>query len=111
MYIERGTDRDYLWLCTFSSENDSEISLDSIGAVSTNWWSAYSNDIEYVKLLPECRNVDFKFDVLPPYSMFLSISFETRENELVRKYRIDAAVRSSRINLLDESRKIVSDDD
>lgn len=110
-YIEFGTGRDHLRLCTFPSENGSEVALDSIGPVSTGWWGAYSSDIDYVRLLPECRNVDFKFDMAPPYSRFVSISFEMRENELVRQYCIDAAVRSSRINLLDKSGKIVSDDD
>lgn len=111
MFIERGTERNHLRLYTFPSENDSEIALDSIEAVSTNWWSEYSNNVEYVSLLPECRNVDFRFDASPPYSRFLSISFEMRENELVRQYRIDVSVRGGRINLLDESGNIVSDDD
>ena len=111
VFIERGKDKDYLQLCTFSSKNSSEIALSSIDAVSTNWWSTYSSDIEYIKLIPECRNVEFKFDVSPPYSSFVNISFEMNEADNIRQYQINASLRSRKINLLNDSSSIVSDDD
>ena len=111
VYIDFGSERDHLCLYTFSSENNSVIDIDSIKAYSTNWWSSYSNNTESIMLLPECRNVEFHFDTLPPNSKFLNIEFEINENNTVKKYQINAALRSFTGNILDSSGNIVSDDD
>jgi prepilin-type N-terminal cleavage/methylation domain-containing protein len=110
-FIECGSDRDHLQLCTFPSENNSEIALSSIRPVSTNWWSIYSSDIAYVHLLQECSKVCFSFDAPSPYSKLVNISFEMTENGVVKQYQINAALRSRKGNLLDGSGSIVSDDD
>ncbi len=111
VYIEWGAGKDHLRLCTFPSENNAAIAISSIRALSTNWWTTYSSDIDYVDLLPECSNVDLKFDVFPPYSGFLNIVYDIVENNTVRQYQINAAVRSKKSNLLNTSGVIVSDDD
>lgn len=111
VYIEWGAGKDHLTLCTFSSEDNSEIPISSIRSVSTNWWSPYSNDIEYVRLLPECSNIDIKLDEFPPYSGFVNLSFDLRSDDSVRQYQINAALRSRKNNYLDGSGNIVSDDD
>ena len=110
-FIEFGSDRNHLQLYTFSSENDSVINIDSINAFTTNWWSLYSISAESVMLLPECRNIDFHFDTLPPNSRFVNIEFEMTENNIVRQYQINAALRSWNGNILDENGNIISDDD
>ena len=110
-FIECGSKKDHLQLCTFSSGSDSEISLDSIGKMSTQWWSSFSDDVSCVQLLPDCRNVEFQFDKLPPLSGLVCISFDMAENEVVRHCRINAALRSRKGNLLDISGGIVTDDD
>jgi prepilin-type N-terminal cleavage/methylation domain-containing protein len=111
VYIERGSAKDHIWICTFPSENNSEIAISSIRAFSTNWWLAYSSNVEYVKLLTECSNVEFKFDISPPYSTFVSISFVIPGSGMVKQYQIDAALRSRKSNLVSSSGSIVSDED
>jgi len=110
-YIDFGTDRNHLYLYTFSSSNNSVIDISSIQAYSTNWWSSYAGDTEVVKLLPECGNIEFQFDAMPPNSKFVNIKFEMTENNIVRQYQINAAVRSWNGNYLDESGNIINDDD
>jgi prepilin-type N-terminal cleavage/methylation domain-containing protein len=111
VFIERGSAKDHIQVCTFPSENNSEITISSIRAFSTNWWLAYSSNVEYVKLLTECSNVDFKFDLSPPYSRFVSISFEIPGSGIVKQYQIYASLRSRKSNLLSTSGSIVSDED
>lgn len=111
VYIERGFGRNHIYICTFPSDNNSAIAISSIRAFSTQWWLAYSSNVEYVRLITECSNVDFKFDVLPPQSKFLSISFEIPGGGMVKKYEINAALRSRKSNLVSSSGSIVSDED
>jgi len=68
-------------------------------------------DANPVVLIPQCSNVRFSFDVLPPQSRFVSISFDLVENGVVRQYQISAALRGWAGNLLDGSGNIVSGDD
>ncbi len=110
-YIDFGTDRNHLYIYTFSSSNNSVIDIASIQAYSTNWWSSYTSDTESVKLLAECGNVEFHLDALPPNSKFVNIEFEMTENNIVRQYQINAALRSSNSNYLDGSGNIINDDD
>ncbi|MHC4355420.1 MAG: PilW family protein [Planctomycetota bacterium] len=66
----------------------------------------------YAVLVPECSNVDFGFlPELPPRSRFVTISFDIVENNAVRRYQTNAALRGWAENLLDVNDDIVSDDD
>lgn len=112
VYIERGPNRDRLLLCDFSSSDGSGINLGSIQALSTNWWSPYSSGINYTALIPECSNVEFVFDVLPPQSRFVSLSFAVSENDVFHQYQISAGLRGWAGNLLNQSGdSLVTDDD
>ena len=75
--------------------------------------SLMSNCTEsYAVLVPDCSNVDFGFiPALPPRSRFVTISFEILENNVVRRYQINAALRGWARHLLDSNDDIVSDDD
>jgi len=107
VYIERGTGRDYLRLCEFPSSDTSLLNLSDIETLSTTGYS-----VTYVLLVPQCSNVQFSFDVVPPSSKFVSILFDVLENDVVRQYQISAALRGWAGNLLDASgNNIVSDDD
>ena len=110
-YIEFGPERNHLALYTFSLGNSAEIDIASISAFSTNWWSFYTSSTETVTFLPECSNVRFLFDTMPPNSKFVNIDFEMTENNIARRYQINAALRSSNSNILDGSGNIISDDD
>ncbi|MHC4556018.1 MAG: prepilin-type N-terminal cleavage/methylation domain-containing protein [Planctomycetota bacterium] len=111
VYIECGSAQDHLQLCEFPSSDNTAISLSSIGALATGWWSAYSSDVNYTRLILQCSNVQFGLDVLPPQSGFVSVSFDVVENDIGRQYQITAALRGWAGNLLDDSGNIVSDDD
>ena len=107
VYIERGADADYLRLCEFASSNTSSVTLLEIETLSPNGYS-----VTYVPFLPQCSNVQFSFDVLPPKSKFLSISFDVVENNIVHHYQANNELRSWAGNLLNQAgNAIVSDDD
>lgn len=107
VYIERGADNDYLRLCEFPSADTSVVNLGDIEALAT---SSYS--VSYVPLIPQCSNVEFLFDVLPPNSKCVSISFELVENGTVRQYQINASLRGWAGHLLNaDGDSLVSDDD
>lgn len=113
-YIEAGASQDHLWLYTFTPSSNDEISLGSIGALTTNWWSAYGSQDPPKHLISECSNVTFYIDdlVSPPKSRLVSITFEVVENGIVHQCQISAALRGWAGNLLDASgSSIVSDDD
>ena len=111
IYIDRGQNRDYIKICNLTSSDDSVIELDDIGSISNNWWSAYDTDIDYILVIPECNNVRFKFDSSPPFTKFVSISFDIKENDIDHQYQINAMLRGWAGNLLDDSGSIIDDDD
>ena len=111
VYIEAGAAQDFIRLCEFPSSDNTAINLSLIDSFATNWWSVYSNEANYTGLIPECSNVQFGFDVLPPQSRFVTISFDIVENGIARQCQINATLRGWAGNLLDGSGNIVSDDD
>ena len=111
VYLERGANGDHLNICNFNSSNNSIIELDAIGSVSNNWWSAYDTNIDYILVIPECNNVRFEFDSSPPFTKFVSISFDIKENDTTHEYQINAMLRGWAGNLLDDSGSIIDDDD
>jgi prepilin-type N-terminal cleavage/methylation domain-containing protein len=107
VYIEKGTDSDYLRFCEFPLSDASVINLSDIPTLST---SSYS--VTYISLVPQCINVQFSFDVVPPHSRFVSISFDVLEKGIVRQYQINTSLHAWAGNLLDAGgNNIVSDDD
>jgi prepilin-type N-terminal cleavage/methylation domain-containing protein len=110
VYIERGPGRDYLRFCEFSSNNP-QIMLSDIDALITEWWLSYGSNENYTLMIPQCGNVQFLFDVSPPNTGFVSVSFDIVENNLTRRYQINAALHGWSGNLLDGIGEIVSSDD
>jgi len=110
VYIEAGPNRDHLQICEFFSFDSTAINLGSISSFANNWWSVYCDDVDYTVVVPECSDVQFNLDVLPPQSGFVSITFNIVENNIVRQCQITGKVRSPAINLLKED-DITSDDD
>jgi prepilin-type N-terminal cleavage/methylation domain-containing protein len=116
VYIEKGAgaNANHLHFCQFpiSWGSDPVVNLSDIRAFSTNWWAAYSVAIESTALIPQCSNVQFSFDVLPPRTQFVSISFDLVEDNMPRQYQINAVVRGWAGNLLNAAgTALVSDDD
>ncbi len=112
-YIEAGSAHNRLRLYTFAPTSTTAISLSSIGAMATNWWSAYSSQRSYTSLVPTCSNVTFYLDdtVSPPNSRIVSITFNLLENGVTSNYQISDVLRARAANLLGASNNIVSDDD
>jgi len=107
LYIERGAANDYLRFCEFPLSDASIVNLSDIQTLST---SSYS--VTYIQLVPQCSNVQFSLYPAPPYSRFVSISFDVLENGIVRQYQINTSLRGWAGNLLDTGgNNIVSDDD
>jgi prepilin-type N-terminal cleavage/methylation domain-containing protein len=113
VYIEKGADSDHLHFCEFSiSVWDPAINLSDIQTYSTNWWVMFNMNVESMALIPECGNVQFQFDASPPQSKFVNISFEITENDIVREYHIDSALRCWAGHLLNiDGTDLISDDD
>jgi prepilin-type N-terminal cleavage/methylation domain-containing protein len=114
VYIEKGAGANHLHFCQFpvSWGSDPVVNLSDIRAFSTNWWAARSMAIESTALIPQCSNVQFSFDVLPPRTQFVSISFDLVEDNMPRQYQINALVRGWAGNLLNAAgNALVSDDD
>jgi prepilin-type N-terminal cleavage/methylation domain-containing protein len=107
VYIERGTGGDYLRLCEFPSSDTSLVNLSDIETLSTSDYI-----VTYVPLVPQCSNVQFSFDMVPPNSRFVNIAFDILENDIVRQYQINAVLRGWAGNLLnDTGDSLVIDDD
>jgi prepilin-type N-terminal cleavage/methylation domain-containing protein len=107
IFIEKGASADYLRLCEFPPSDTSIVSLNSIQTLSTSGYS-----VTYVQLVPECENVQFSLDTTPPFTRYVSISFDVLENENNRKYQINISLSSWAGNLLDAGgNNIISDDD
>jgi len=102
VYIRKGPDSNYLHLYEFPSSSEGTVSLDTMPA-------PIGDDI---RLVPECSNVEFLTDAEPPNTKFVSISLDLVENNVVRPYQINAALRGWAGNLLSaDGQSIVGDDD
>ena len=110
VYIEAGPNRDHLRICEFSSSDGTAINLASITSFANNWWSVYCGNVDYTVIVPECSNVQFSFDVLPPQSRFVGITFNIVENNIVRQCQITGKVRGPAMNLLNEGDITIDDD-
>lgn len=110
VYIEWGPNQSYLRICEFPSSDSSVINIGSIGALATNWWLPYSGDVNYIRVLPQCSNVQCGFDMSPPQSQFVKLTFDVLENNAPHQYQICTKIRGWAGNLLDTG-NIVSDDD
>ncbi|MHC4742901.1 MAG: PilW family protein [Planctomycetota bacterium] len=111
--VEKGSEGTLLRLGDFpAGGSDPTIDFGDIGAVSTAWWSGYGVSIRWTTLIPECGNVEFSFDALPPWSRYVNISFDLVENGISRNYEINGYVRGWGGNLVnDAGNALVSDDD
>jgi len=114
VYIESGSECNYIKLLDFPDASASEVSLSDIrnGSAKTNLVSSYNE--RSISLIPQCRDdsVEFQcFDEEPPNSKFVNISFGLDENGVTRQYQISAALRGWAGNLLDGNGDIANDDD
>lgn len=108
VYIDLGSGRDSIRIIELSSY--------PVG-ISSDWWPQVKvDDLELwtlqqssikdmllnncetreIEVIPDCSNAQFSFDQpgTPPNSRFINLSFDLTENDVVRPYHIDSAIRS-----------------
>jgi prepilin-type N-terminal cleavage/methylation domain-containing protein len=119
-YIERGSSADYIRILEFSGcpagfEESFRAIPNQVDAVGEIWLKDMLTSQcqeRYIQVLPQCSNVQFVLVPSPPYSRFVSISFDLVENGIVNQYQINAGIRNWAENLLNETGdSLVSDDD
>jgi len=119
-YIERGSSADYIRILEFSDCSEGFESsfrsipnqVDAVGQIWLKDTLLSQCEERYIRVLPQCSNVQFGFDVQPPYSRFVSISFDLVENGVVNQYQICADIRGWAENLLSEAGdSLINDDD
>jgi len=103
VYIETGSDRDFLRLREYSAP--SAVALSDVMGITGSTPS-------YTTLIAECRNVTFHLNSEPPYTRFVSVSFELFEGNVFHKYQISAGLRNRMENLLNQTGSgLIGDDD
>jgi len=119
IFLEKGGGSDYLKLWQFSSASNPVINLGDIEGLGTSWWQSYAAE-EVLTLLPQCSNVQFNLYSQgpsyapqgPPYTRFVSISFDLEEGGLSRHYQINSRLHCWSGHLLNSTgTAIVGDDD
>lgn len=112
VYLEAGQERERLQLLEFSWSGSWDLTISELKDVNTKSALILACTERRTVMVPECSNVEFQFDALPPRSRFVNISFDLVENDVARQYQINAALRSWAGHLLNEAGDaIVSDDD
>lgn len=111
IYLEAGTDRNYIKLLEFTS-GIGNVLLNDIQNGSAKPTLIFSCNNRRTTLLPQCSNVQFHLDQAAPLSKSVSVSFNLLENDAARNYQIEAALRGWAGHLLNvDGDAIVSDDD
>jgi prepilin-type N-terminal cleavage/methylation domain-containing protein len=108
VYVQTGPGRDFLRLCEFAP---SETAVASLSDIETLVPQGQDYDISYTPLIPQCSNVEFLLDVLPPRTKLVTVSFDVVENNAVRHYQTSASLRGWASHLLSASGQIVGSDD
>ena len=112
VYLDRGSTGDTLRLCQFTSASNPQVTLSSGSLSSTQAELIASYDESYISLIPDAENVEFVFDVDPPLSQWLTVSFDLTEDKKVCHYQVDIVLRAWAGHLLNAAGDtLVSDDD
>ena len=111
VYIEMGTGRDYIRLLEFPSAEDWLITLSSILGATTKDDLMLICDERQTTLVPECSNAQIVLDSSPPWSKFVSLSFDLVEDGIVRQYQINTALHGWSGYLLNDSGDVINSDD
>lgn len=114
VYLERGPNRGYLRLCTFTSAANPTIDLSVLGVSTTKsqYLSIYGGSS--TPLIPECNDAQFLFfdDAAPPATELLGITFGFQENGVFRPYNMVVAARCRAAHLLSAAgNSLVAKDD
>lgn len=112
VYLEAGQEKDRLGLLEFSWTGSWELTISETQDINTKTALILACTERRTVLMPECSDVQFHLDDVPPQSRRVGISFNLTENEIERNYQINAALRGWAGNLLNAAAdSIITDDD
>jgi prepilin-type N-terminal cleavage/methylation domain-containing protein len=113
VYLDAGTDRNYIKLLDFPSAENWQVTLSSILSGTAKQELILICEGREIALVPECNNVQILLDVAPPRSKSASVHFDLVENGVVHQYQISDAIRGWAGHLLNEAGDaiVISDDD
>lgn len=113
VYLETGQAGDYLQILEFSGPTTWDLTLSEIGDTNTKEALVLACTAKRTLMVPQCSNVQFLgLDSVVPRSRVVGISFELLENDVIRQYQINGALRGWAGYLLNETGDcLVSDDD
>ncbi len=114
VYIETGTDCNYIDLLEFDASGPAaaqQISIDEIQSGSARTWLMANCTPRYIRLLTQCANFTFTLDTPPPDTELVNISFEISENNIMQTYQMTAVLRGRAANLLNSAGDLVVYDD
>ena len=113
VYIETGANHEYLRLCEFTSADNPEVTLAALALPATKAQFVASYSERYTPLIPECSSVQFAYDLDPPATTLLAVTFDLEEDRASHRYQIVATARCRAGHLLDAAGTAIveSDDD
>ena len=112
VYIERGDSLNMLRLCQFSPADTDVYTLPSLALATMKAFLVSKYTESYVRLIPACRNVQFRLDATPPFTRCVTISLDLSENGAAHPVEMTAALRAWAGHLLSaDGTTLVSDDD
>jgi len=112
VYIEAGTERNYIRLLEFTAADEKTLIDIQNGAAKQAL--LVSGSCKRTEIMPVCSDVQFSFDEAPPLSKFVSISFKVLENNALCQRQVSGKLRGWAGNLLNSQTNptlIVNDDD
>jgi hypothetical protein len=116
VYIEIGSDNDYIQLLEFKSPQQSLVDGFRDGnkialLPDDDVRQAFVNGTDYsrIKLVKSCSNVSFTLDKPAPYTELVSISFDIKVNGITENYQINAKLKCWAGHLLNSSGYLISD--
>ena len=100
--IERSASHNFIRLCEFENPLNPNKSLIELRTLTQKEQLTNNTNVTYATLISQCSNVRFRFDSAPPWTRFISVSFDLLEGGTTHHYHINATLRGWPDNLLDE---------
>ena len=114
VYIETGTDCNYVDLLEFEASGAASlqrISIDEIQNGSARTWLFANCTPRYICLLPDCADFAFTLDAPAPGTGLVNFTFKIAENDVLQTYQVTVTLVDRAANLLDSADDLVDGDD
>ncbi|MBN2129660.1 MAG: hypothetical protein JW741_09190, partial [Sedimentisphaerales bacterium] len=112
VYLERGDGLDRVQISEFDAAEMLVLTLAELKLPGKKAELLMSHNPRIAIFLSTCKNVQFDFDAAPPFTQFVTITFDLTEDTTDHRYEISAALRSWAGHLLSATGEaLVPDDD